>query len=178
MKGLEAEAEAHLFDGFSIDGSISYLSFDYTSLSVYAQGGALPGCAPAGTAACTTAGAGIKPGMKSPFAPTWKYSLGAQYQIPLGKLGYVIPRLDWSYQSSFYGSASNSPWNLVQGYGLLNGRLTYKNPDGKWSAALEVSNITGKVYYLGVFDNRGSDNNVMAEPAAPREWAVTLKRVF
>ena len=178
VKGLEAEAEAHLFDGFSIDGSISYLSFDYTSLSVYAQGGALPGCAPAGTAACTTAGAGIKPGMKSPFAPTWKYSLGAQYQIPLGKLGYVIPRLDWSYQSSFYGSASNSPWNLVQGYGLLNGRLTYKNPDGKWSAALEVSNITGKVYYLGVFDNRGSDNNVMAEPAAPREWAVTLKRVF
>ena len=63
QKGCEVEFLARPIEGFSIDGSLSYLDFQYTELA--------PG---------TTIS------LDEPFAgvPKWKWNLGAQYEIPLG----------------------------------------------------------------------------------------------
>jgi iron complex outermembrane receptor protein len=51
--------------------------------------------------------------------------------------------------------------------------------DDSWSAALEVTNLFDKYYYLTLFDNvESGGNQVDGQPGHPREWAITLKKKF
>jgi len=160
MDGAELEVEARPSRSLSFDASGSFLHFNYTSLSAFAVG------------------SGITSGMTTPFAPRWKYSVGAQYEVFLGRYGSLTPRLDLSHQSYFYGQAVNAIYNRVNAYTLLNGHLTWRAADDAWQVALEAKNITDRLYYYGLFDNRSSSQTVLGEPAPPREWAVTVRRSF
>lgn len=161
IKGIEAEAELFATERLSIDASSSYLDFGYKSILPAAQT------------------AGITLAMRAPFSPEWHHSVGMQYEIPLGDLGSLTPRVDYSYQSGFYTAAINRPpFNFVEGYGLVNARLTWRSADETWQGSFEVTNLTDKMYYLGYFDNRGSSRTTHGLPAPPTQWAVTIKRVF
>ncbi len=160
VKGAELEAEVRLFRALSVDASASYLDFKYTSIL------------PAALAS------GIRLDMTSPFAPKWKYAAGAQYVFTLGNAGTLTPRVDWSHQSDFHSGAINTQFNTVPGFGQLNARLTWRSMNELWDVSLEGTNLTDKVYYLGFFDNQGSTQNTLAEPAPPRQWAVSFKRSF
>jgi iron complex outermembrane receptor protein len=160
MDGAELEVQARPTRSLSFDSSASFLHFNYTSLSPLAVG------------------SGIKSDMTTPFAPRWKYSVGAQYELFLGRYGSLTPRLDLSHQSYFYGQAINAIYNRINAYTLLNGHLTWSSAEDTWQVALEVKNMTDKLYYYGLFDNRSSSQTVLGEPAPPREWAVTLRRSF
>jgi iron complex outermembrane receptor protein len=159
VKGFEAETEIHPVDGLEIDGSLSYLDFKYTKIA--------------------DPNTGITLNMVTPYTPTWKWSLGAQYAIPLGNMGSLTPRIDLSYQSSVFTAAQNDPlWNQIKGYTVGNARLTYRSPDGSWETSLEISNFTNKLYYLTLFDNHSGPGYVNGQPALPREWAITVKKTF
>ena len=160
IKGAELEATIMPVDHLSIDASGSYLHFNYTNVSTAAQT------------------AGITPDMESPFAPHWKFSAGMQYEWMVGSAGSLTPRIDWSRQTDFYAAAINSSFNHVDGYSLLNARLTWRDAASLWDVSLEVTNLANKLYYLGIFDNRGSSRTVLGEPAPPRQWAVSVKRSF
>jgi iron complex outermembrane receptor protein len=60
----------------------------------------------------------------------------------------------------------------------LNARITWRNKDASWQAALNVTNVTDKLYYLTLFDTHTSAGYVNAQPAMPREWSVTVKHNF
>ncbi|HTY94042.1 MAG TPA: TonB-dependent receptor [Steroidobacteraceae bacterium] len=160
VKGAELEIQARPVAGLSIDASASLLDFNYVTLSSYALK------------------AGITTGMTTPFAPRWKFSSGIQYAINLGAMGTVTPRLDVSYQASMYESALNALYNRIAGYSLVNGRLTWASQDDHWETALQFTNLGDKLYYTGVFDNRGSSQTVQGAPGPPQQWAITLKRNF
>ena len=174
LRGAEFELQARPVDGLLIDASVGYLNFKWLNLT---------GCSVLLTPTTCTGNAGglganIRYGMEAPFAPHWKYSLGAQYEFGLGgAFGTLTPRLDLSYQSAFFGSAVNNIFNRVPGYMLLNGRVTWRPGDGKWEAAFEVTNLTNKLYYYATFPNN-SNATVTGEPAPPRQWAITVKRKF
>ena len=162
VKGVEVETEIHPVAGLSFDGSASYLDFQYTTLLAGVSG---PG--------------GVQLGMTTPYTPKWKWSAGAQYEIPFGRAGSLTPRIDATYQSSVFTNAVNGPANAINAYALFNGRLTWRAASGDWQAALEVTNLANKYYKLTVFDlssiGAGFTN---AQPGMPREWAVTIKRTF
>ncbi|HTV78214.1 MAG TPA: TonB-dependent receptor [Steroidobacteraceae bacterium] len=160
IKGAELEIESRPVAGLSIDASASLLNFDYSTLSAYALK------------------AGITSGMVTPYAPKWKLSAGVQYAISLGSWGSLTPRLDTAYQDTLFTASQNSLYNRIPGYTLLNARLTWADREGHWQMALSATNLTNKLYYTGIFDNRGSSQTVQGDPAAPEEWAVTLKRTF
>lgn len=160
LEGIELEAEAHPTDALEIDASLSTLDFKFTHLLPQALA------------------SGITPSTQEPFAPKFKYNIGAQYAFSLGSAGTLTPRLDLSYQSSFYTEIPNDIFNDVAGYTLLNGSLIWRDADHKWQIGLQVNNITNKLYYLGVFDDTTGGGDVLAEPAAPREWELTVKRDF
>ena len=42
----------------------------------------------------------------------------------------------------------------------------------------EIRNLTDKLYYTDLFDNRGSTNSIQGSPGEPRTWALTVKRHF
>jgi iron complex outermembrane recepter protein len=159
VKGLEIETEVRPTDQLEIDASASWLDFEYQSI--------------------IGASSGITLDMVTPYTPKWKASLGAQYEFTIGDKGTITPRLDATYQSSQFASAINDPvWNQIEGYKVLNARVTWRNRDGAWQAALNVTNVTDKLYYLTLFDTHTSAGYVNGQPAMPRQWAITVKHNF
>lgn len=160
VSGFELETTIRPVDGLTIDGSLSYLNFEYTSLS---------------TAALAS---GVTLDMRGPFTPEWQYSAGIQYEAQLGRHGTLSPRLDLSHTDSFFQQPVNRALNTVPSRTLLNASLTWRSPDQSWSVALNITNLTDELYYNSVFDNRGSNNTVTGFPGEPRQWMLTLRRNF
>jgi len=160
VTGFEAETEIRPFAGAEIDGSVSYLNFKYTSID-------------------PTAATGITLGMTTPYTPEWKWSIGAQYTFDMGGWGTLTPRIDANYQSAEFTNPINDPaWNQIPAYTVANARLTYKALTGGWSAWLQVSNISDKLYYLTLFDTHLGAGYLNGQPAMPREWSLTVKKTF
>ncbi len=158
IRGLEGELTAEPVPGLLIDGAASYTDFKYKSVN---------------------ARTGVSLNDRALATPEWKWSLGVQYEANLGG-GTLTPRIDASYQSETFYSAVNRPTSRIAGYTLWNGRVTYRPEAANWEAALEVTNLTNKLYYLNVFDTHGSlgVGYTAAQPAQPRRFAFTLKYNF
>lgn len=159
-KGVEAEFTLRPTEGFSIDGSVSYLDFKYTKLDPSVSGTSLDD---------PLAG-----------APKWKWALGAQYEIDAGSFGSITPRIDATYQGDIYtGFKYNGVAQNIDAYTIVNARLTWQNPDRDLSVSLEVTNLTDEYYYVTLFDLRGAGAGLdKAQPGRPREWAVSVKKSF
>ncbi len=159
QKGFELEMLARPIEGLSIDGSLSYLDFQYTKLNPNAS-----------------------VSLDDPFAgvPKWKWNLGAQYAIPLGSAGTLTPRVDVAFQDDIYtGVSFEDEYVNIKAYTIANARLTWQNEDKDLSVALEVTNLTDKYYYVSLFDLRAAGAGLSkAQPGRPREWAVTVKKTF
>ncbi len=168
IKGFEAELALRPVDAFTIEASLAYLNFKYDSISAAA------------------ANSGIGREDRGQYISPWQWSLSAQYALDLGGAGTLTPRVDVSHIDSFNRNANNVDavsggrdiFGEIKGYTLINARLAYATEDRDWEIALEGRNLTNKLYYADVFDNRGSTASVQGTPAEPRTWAVTLKRRF
>jgi iron complex outermembrane recepter protein len=159
VKGAEAEAEIRPTENWEVDASASYLDFQYTKI--------------------VNPDSNITLDMKTPYTPKSKWSFGTQYEFPFGGKGTFTPRADVTHQSSQFAAAINDPvWNQIDGYTVVNARMTWRNTEGNWQAALNVTNVTDKLYYLTLFDLHGSSGYVNGQPAMPREWSVTIKHNF
>jgi iron complex outermembrane receptor protein len=159
IKGVELEFEEHPFAGLEINGSASYLNFNYTSLSSYPTG--------------------VNLEMRPPFTAKWQGSLGIQYRIEAGDLGSLTPRFDANTRSDIYTNPVNSPLNHIGGYTILNGRLTWQPKKDNWQVSLEALNLGGKFYYLNKFDLTGAGaGTVTGTPAPPREVAIEVKHTM
>ncbi|MCP5143899.1 MAG: TonB-dependent receptor [Gammaproteobacteria bacterium] len=162
IKGGEIEVELHPVDGMLIDGSLSYVDFQYQDID------------PATF---------LRLSDKPPYTPEWKLALGAQYEFELAGMGTLTPRVDYQYQSHQYSIAKNEQTSKIPAYGLLNFRLTYRDPTDLWEAALSVTNVTDKYYPLTINDQTLANQNQLYDfltwsPAPPRQWAITIKRIF
>jgi iron complex outermembrane receptor protein len=166
VKGFEVETNVHPAQGMTIDGSVSYLDFKYTKFGTF------------GNASVGGPGnpAGPQFGDYPPYTPRWKWSLGAQYEIPLESAGSLTPRVDASYQSEIYDGV-NAPTTLIPGYTLVNARLMWRNASGDLEISGEVTNLFDKYYFLTGWD-RSPGGYVIAQPGAPREWSVTISKKF
>lgn len=61
---------------------------------------------------------------------------------------------------------------------LANARLTWRSLEQAWEAALEVTNLTDKLYYLTLFDQFASSGTVSGTPGEPCMWGLAIKRSF
>ena len=161
IQGVEGELDAEPVPGLLINGSFGYLNYNILDL---------------GNAAGVP-GAPVK-GDKPAYVPSFKSNIGVEYRIDLQKAGTLTPRLDWTYQTKVYNDPGNNPLALQPAYGLLDGRLTWDSPDGKWQTAFVVQNMTNKVYYVNKFDDSGAFNAVTGQPGWPRTFMATVRRTF
>lgn len=164
IKGLEVEANLRPTDAFTLDAALSYVDFKYTSINPQAGGPTNPG--------------GVQINMVSPYTPKWKWSIGAQYEVPLGDVGTLTPRIDAAYQSDIFGTAINTPRTFIESYVIANARLTWRADDEDLEASLEVTNLFDKYYYLTAFEISAQAGVANAQPGRPREWALTVKKRF
>lgn len=156
--GLEGELFAEPLDGLTIDGSVGYLNFEYTRVDPTTY---------------------VEIDMKAPFNPAWQSSAGIQYKAGLGDgIGTLTPRLDWTYQSSFYFNSINNDYNKIAARSVFNLRLTYLSDDENWQLAGGVTNLFDKFYYTGVAENVNNYGVNTGSVGRPREWFVSLRRSF
>jgi iron complex outermembrane receptor protein len=168
VKGFELELNAEPIDGLLFDASLAYLDFDYEAIS----------------AAAANSGIGLED--DGQYIQQWQWSAGVQYGIDLGGFGTLTPRLDMAFEDDFFRNANNVDaatggrdiFGHIEDRLLLNARLTLLTADEDWQLAFEVKNLTDKLYYADVFDNRGSTNSVQGTPGLPRTWALTLRHNF
>ena len=174
IKGLEFELFARPIDGLQIDGSLSWIDFEYQCVNITVVRALLPG----ETDQCSSDPALIgQLGARPPGLPEWKWSWGIQYDIPVGG-GTLTPRFDMSYNGATSGGLTSSGFPLPS-FTLANARLTWRDNDNDWQVALEVTNLFEEYYYLTTFDLRGAGAGfVKAQPGRPREWAITVTRRF
>lgn len=161
VKGIELETEFRPVTGMLIDGSLSYINFQYDRIDPVAR---------------------IDLSMKPPYTPEWKASAGIQYEIDAGNIGRFTPRLDYQYISSQFADAINNPRGTVPGYSLFNARLTYAHPGNQWEASFAVTNLFDKYYFLNIYNQappvNAAYNTVTGQPGRPREWSLSLKYKF
>jgi iron complex outermembrane receptor protein len=164
VKGLELEAMIRPTDALSIDASYSYLDFQYTSINPQAGGPTRP--------------TGVQDWMVTPYTAKSKWSIGAQYEIAVGK-GTVTPRIDASHQGDMYSNAVNGPRNKIDAYLLMNARVTWRTAEKDWETSFEITNLANKYYLLTSFDLTGAGaGNTNGQPGRPREVAFTVKKQF
>jgi iron complex outermembrane receptor protein len=160
IKGVELEAQAQVTHELSIDGSMSFTNFDYTSVN------------PA---------TGIEKGMITTYTPKFKSAAAINYKIPLGAAGTLTPQVDWTYQSTIYtNSAVNTAYNRVASYGIANVHLLYADAADRWEGSIALTNAFDKFYYLSKIDTSPVEQGgyVNGRPGAPRMWLLSVKRKF
>jgi iron complex outermembrane receptor protein len=160
IQGIEAELQVNPTPDWLFEATASYTSFEIKDL---------------GRAAGVSGGPTLE--SEAPGTPEWKLTAGTQYTFDLGTAGSLTPRFDIYYQSRVFNEYTNNPIAAQEGYALANGRLTYTSPEEDWTAALAVTNIFDKFYYVNKFIQSGT-YIFTGQPSRPREWAVTVTRRF
>jgi iron complex outermembrane recepter protein len=159
VKGIELELAATPVDGLRFDASIGKLNFKYTRIVPDTE---------------------VKLSYKNVYTPKLNLALGVQYEFTGHTYGSLIPRLDYTYQSSYFSDINNEkPLNEVDSIGVLNARLVWRGPDSDWEAALAVTNLTDKFYYSAKFPSTTAPYFTgTGRPGEPRQWGLTIKRKF
>jgi iron complex outermembrane receptor protein len=91
--------------------------------------------------------------------------------------GAISARLDAAYQDDMFTEATNTPGSKIDSYTLLNGRLTWEDPDSAWVVALEGRNLSDELYYTNKGAGAGTGYTNGA-PGLPRTWMFSVRRNF
>jgi iron complex outermembrane receptor protein len=79
-------------------------------------------------------------------APSFAVSGGATWTQPIADKGSIRARADGSYQSKIFLTPDNAANYRVNGYGIINARLSWLTADERYEFALWGKNITGTKY--------------------------------
>lgn len=79
-------------------------------------------------------------------APSFALSGGATWTQPVTDKGSIRAHVDGSYQSKIFLTPDNAANYRVDGYGMLNARLSWLTADERYEFALWGKNITGTKY--------------------------------
>jgi iron complex outermembrane receptor protein len=149
IQGFESEIEAVPVEHLSISGSVGYTKWD------------------------------SEQGSRQTAIPEWTASGGIQFEIVAPFVaGSITPRLDWFYNGTIAYS-SQDPTFDQGGRSIFNGRIGYHNSTHDLDVALGATNLFNKFYYYQktIFRELGLPTN-LGQPAAPREWYLTVKKRF
>jgi iron complex outermembrane receptor protein len=119
-----------------------------------------------------------------PFSevPETTYSLGIQY-TQTTRIGTFIPRVDYSYVDEIFmgldaGAGQNTDQSTFDDYALVNARLGWRSPEGRFEGAVYVSNLTDELYYFGAAAVGDSTGAFQTTSAPPRMYGIELRYVF
>jgi iron complex outermembrane receptor protein len=117
--------------------------------------------------------------MTNVYTPKVTAAAGAQYDIELGRWGWLAPRVDYSFRSAVQTEYVNEAIGVISSVGLVNVRLAWQDESRVWETALSVTNLTDKFYYQAKQILSSPVYNVgSGTPGLPREVMFSVKRSF
>ncbi|MFK8018799.1 MAG: TonB-dependent receptor [Pseudomonadales bacterium] len=158
--GVEIEGQFALSSNLILRASYSYMDAEYTRVEALTQNtfpngvqfvSPLPGVIPP----VVPVGGVLIPALTTDSelqrAPENKFTIGGMYTYNLDGGAEILFSADylWSDKQKTLGldTAVTMP-----SYGLLNGRIQYNAPDGKWSVAAYGNNLADEFYLVGGVD--------------------------
>ena len=188
IKGFELESQFAVTDRLSLTGSMSLLDGHYTRVgnltrTIYPFG--FLATFPNPVTGLILPGSSVTlPNLtlKSPLqrAPRAKFAVGVTYSHPLPGGAKLVGSLDYSWTDKQSSAVTIDDAVELPAYGLLNGRLEYDSPDGRWSVAGFATNLTNAFYLIGGVDfAKGYTTGTKElDPGRPREFGVELRTQF
>ncbi len=109
-------------------------------------------------------------------APKLQFGLGTSYRVALPE-GALQLNLQAKHVGDHYQNLANSEIIKTQAYTLVDARMAYEAPGGRWSAGFWGKNLTNKIYYTGGFDIAGLGMAVVY-PSVQRTLGVDARIRF
>lgn len=127
-QGIEVDFDLRPADGFSLSGGLGYLDATFDEFR-------------------NAAGPGVDfDGNRLPNSAKLTAHFAAEVQRPLGNLGDLVGRVEYSYRGNVFFDGSNDPVISERGFGLVNGRIGLTASEGGWEIFLWGKNLAGKDY--------------------------------
>lgn len=104
--------------------------------------------------------------------PRHKISLSPAYERKLGSGAAVFGAVDVNYESFIFDDIDNNKINVRPARTLVDARLGYRSPDGRWEALLWGKNLTDKVTITHQYILAGGQ---FAYFGPPRTYGATLR---
>ncbi|WP_420136292.1 TonB-dependent receptor [Sphingomonas sp.] len=168
VKGIEADATALLFKGFSLRGSIAYAHGDYAK---YPAGPCPLELQTSATAACNLTGQRLS------GLPRFAETLGGDYVLPFtlrGRDAAIVLHADNSWRSGYYGDPSLSRYTFIKGYEVINASVSLQLAD-KWEVAVFARNLFKSNYIQNLTVQAGNSGLILGTPSEPRTIGLTLR---
>ena len=156
-KGFEADASWRPRPGLQLAASMSYIPTKFTEFAVQCYDLYTNPATPVGE--CNY----IQPGLPANappqfnasgypliYSPKWTYTFRGDYSVPVGGDKSIDFHADWNYRSSSYGVVADVN-SINEGYGLLNGQISYGPEDGSWRISVFTRNLLDKHFTAGIF---------------------------
>jgi iron complex outermembrane receptor protein len=163
-EGVDLEMNWIAAHGLRIDGSLNYIHHVYLSGSIPDLVDVVPGPATQLSQYRVT------------FSPNWKGHLSANYDLPWAPLNRWTVHADGDYQGTAETDVYNTPNTQLQSRLLINGSLTYHDPNGKWTFSPWIANATDKIYRVAALPVAGLWNFTNYGP--PRSFGLTANFKF
>jgi len=165
IRGFEIEMTAAPFDALTINASVGYLDAKYTDVLVPAQVAANP------------AQAGVFPGVELPKTPKLKFNISPRFEAGLSKGGKLVFIADYTHSSSLWNDTERAYLLQRAATDILNGSITYREPDEHWDITVGMTNITDE-RYLVTGQAQIAGGQFYGTYSRPREWYAKLGLKF
>jgi iron complex outermembrane receptor protein len=170
-QGVELELQAIPMRGLRVSFNGSYNDAVYRS---YANAPCSAERLAAGLRVCDLTGGQVV------GAPKWIVSSALDYEHEVSNGLQAFGGINYSWRSSFFGSADNSELARVKAYGILNLRAGVSGDWGtnRWTASVWANNLTDEIYTLGGLSAASATLQYAEFPGTPRAIGATLRLDF
>lgn len=131
VKGFESNVTWRLVDGFDIRAGLAYTDGELKNAAV---------------------GNENLNGSTLNYTPEWSANWVVRYQRAISSDMQGAIQFDGTHKSDFFGEVPNSPVSSIDGYTLLNARVSIESNDGRWTLAAAVQNLNDEEYTQYVND--------------------------
>ena len=108
-------------------------------------------------------------------SPEWTLTLGASYDIYLGRYGRLTPRIQYYWQDDTYYRVYNDRGDLQEAYHLTDVGLTWHSPQENWTVEGFVTNLEDDNVYQNVLIGPSTlESPQNAWYGAPRIWGLRV----
>ena len=116
----------------------------------------------------------VNTGNKLQRTPDYQFAVGAEASIGSGDWEDALTmRLAYRYQGRMPWAPENKNWE--EGYGTLDGRITFKLPEKNWSVSVFAKNLTDKLYRTNIIVFFRDE---MSSYAPPRTYGLDVAVKF
>ncbi len=161
IEGIEFDGEVIPFEGVELSGTYSYNYANYDGPVVVPTVGSFDG-------------------LPYPAVPRNQLSLTARYHLPIAETyGDLSFAATWSHRSHERFATDNAQQGDRPGYSLLDLRIDWRSIfQSTFDASFFATNVTDKVYTLGVYNLYNTTGTVADVLGEPRMFGVQLKYRF